>query len=166
MISLTITEVKSFMAKLLAQNTFDHFILKELELSTFINFTINGQLNEAFFTDEELQERGTENRSVLWSEVRTIAFAMIKGNKTPLSLKIVFQLPKLLCEELVQQSGGRLKIDEIGGLYMNVRFEKNELHIITGTAIKTFTLDKTLEQEWDLRVKKLLKEQGIGFEEQ
>ncbi|MBP1755755.1 MAG: hypothetical protein H6Q59_2153 [Firmicutes bacterium] len=166
MISLTITEVKSFMAKLLAQNTFDHFILKELELSTFINFTINGQLNEAFFTDEELQERGTENRSVLWSEVRTIAFAMIKGNKTPLSLKIVFQLPKLLCEELVQQSGGRLKIDEIGGLYMNVRFEKNELHIITGTAIKTFTLDKTLEQEWDLQVKKLLKEQGIGFEEQ
>lgn len=166
MISLTITEVKSFMAKLLTQNTFDNFILKEMELSTFINFTISGQLNEAFFTTEELQERGEHNRSVLWSEVRTIAFSMIKGHKTPLALKIVFQLPRPLCEELVQQSGGRIKSEEVGGLYLNVRFEKNELHIITGTAIKTFTLDKTLEQVWDLRVKQILKEQGISFDEE
>ncbi len=166
MISLTITEVKSFMAKLLAQNTFDNFILKEMELSTFINFTISGQLNEAFFTTEELQERGEHTHSVLWSEVRTIAFSMIKGHKTPLALKIVFQLPRPLCEELVQQSGGRIKSEEVGGLYLNVRFEKNELHIITGTAIKTFTLDKTLEQVWDLRVKQILKEQGIAFEEE
>jgi len=53
----------------------------------------------------------------------------------------------------------------VGGLYLNVRFEKGELRIITGTAIKTFTLDKTLEQEWDIKVKAMLKEQGIIFEE-
>lgn len=166
MISLTITEVKAFMGKLLAQTTFDFFLLKEMELSTFINFNINGQLNDAFFTKEELEERGENQKSVLWSEVRSIAYSMIKGNKTPLTLKIVFQLPRPLCEELVQQSGGRLKSEEVGGLYLNVRFDKNELHIITGTAIKTFTLDKTLEQEWDLRVKRILKEQGIAFEEE
>ena len=165
MISLTITEVKAFMGKLLAHTTFDFFHLKEMELSTFINFTINGQLNEAFFTKEELEERGEKHHSALWSEARGIAYSMIKGNKTPLVLKIVFQLPRPLCEELVQQSGGRLKSEEIGGLFLNIRYEKNELHIITGTAIKTFTLDKTLEQEWDLWVKKLLKEQGIAFEE-
>ena len=165
MISLTITEVKSFMGKLLAQTTFDFFLLKEMELSTFISFTINGQLNEAFYTREELEERGENQHSSLWSEVRSIAYSMIKGNKTPLALKIVFQLPRPLCEELVQQSGGRLKSEEVGGLFLNVRFDKNELHLITGTAIKTFTLDKTLEQEWDLWVKRMLKEQGIAFEE-
>lgn len=166
MISLTITEVKSFMAKLLTQTTFDYLLLKEMELSTFISFTINGQLNDAFFTKEELEERGVNAHTSLWSEVRSIAYSMIKGNKTPLSLKIVFQLPRLLCEELVEQSGGRLKSEEVGGLYLNVRFDKNELHIITGTAIKTFTLDKTLEHEWDLQVKTLLKEQGIAFVEE
>jgi hypothetical protein len=165
MISLTITEVKAFMGKLLAQNTFDFFLLKELELSTFTNFTINGSLNEAFFTKEELEERGEHQRSVLWSEIRSIAYTMIKGNKTPLALKIVFQLPRPLCEELVREAGGRLKLEEVGGLYLNVRFDKNELHLITGSAIKTFTLDKTLEQEWDLWVKRMLKEQGIVFEE-
>jgi hypothetical protein len=164
MISLNIPEVKPFMAKLLTHTTFDLFLLREMELQTFTNFTITGQVNEAFFTKEEMEERG-ENRFVLWSEVRTVAFSMIKGNKTPLSLKIVFQLPLERIEALVQRSGGRLRIEEVGGLYMNVRFDKGELHIITGTAIKTFTMDKTLEQEWDTEVKRLLREQGIVFEE-
>jgi hypothetical protein len=164
MISLNIPEVKPFMAKLLTQTTFDLLLLREMELQTFTNYTITGQFNEAFYTKEELEERG-DKRFILWSDVRSIAFSMIKGNKTPLSLKIVFQLPFDRCEALVGRSGGRLRMEEVGGLYLNVRFDKGELHIITGTAIKTFTLDKTLEQEWDLEVKNLLREQGIIFEE-
>ncbi|MGF7143246.1 hypothetical protein HNQ56_001669 [Anaerotaenia torta] len=165
MISLMITEVKPFMAKLLAQTAFDHFILREMELSTLTNFTIDGQLNEAFLSKEELEERGEHGRNILWSDVRTVVFSMIKGNKTPLSLKIVFQLPRKQSEELLQNLGGRIRAEELGGLYLNIRFEKNALHIITGTAIKTFTLDKTLEQEWDRRVREILKEQAIPFEE-
>lgn len=165
MISLKIAEVKPFMAKLLMNTIFDSFLLREMELQTFTGFTITGQQNDAFFTKEELEERG-ENRSVLWSEVKPIAFSMIKGNKTPLSLKIVFQLPKDSCSGLISRLGGRLRIEEIGGLYLNIRFDKGELRIITGTAIKTFTLDKTLEQEWDAQVRNILKEQGISFEEE
>ncbi len=164
MISLNLPEVKTFMAKLLMSTTFDAFLLKEMELQTFTGFNITGQFNDIFFSKEELEERG-ENKFILWSEVKQIALAMIKGNKTPLSLKIVFQLPKVQCETLVTSLGGRLRFEEVGGLYLNVRFEKGELRIITGTAIKTFTLDKTLEQEWDKSVKGMLKEQGIIFEE-
>lgn len=164
MISLNLPEVKAFMAKLLTNTTFDTFVLREMELQTFTGFQITGQLNEAFFSKEELEERG-ENKYILWSEVRSIAYSMIKGNKTPLTLKIVFQLPKDQCEALVNSLGGRLRLEDVGGLYLNVRFEKGELRIITGTAIKTFTLDKTLEQEWDKMVRSILKEQGIIFEE-
>jgi hypothetical protein len=164
MISLNITEVKPFMAKLLTNTSFDHFLLRELELHTFTYFTISGQLNEEFFTEEELEER-SEKKFIRWGDIRGIVYSMIKGNKTPLSLKIVFQLPTAQSETLVQKTGGRLRIEEVGGLYLNIRFDKGELHIITGTAIKTFTLDKTLEQEWDIEVKHYLKEQGIAFEE-
>lgn len=164
MIMLNILEVKQFMAKLLTQTTFDKLLVRELELSTFTNFTITGQYNEAFFSKEELEEQANR-KFALWSEIRGVAFSMIKGNKTPLSLKIVFQLPEEQCVELVQRSGGKLRLEEIGGLYLNVRFEKGELNIITGTAIKTFSLDKSLEQEWDKEVKALLKDQGIVFEE-
>lgn len=165
MISLKISDIKLFMAKLLASSSFDQFILREMELQTFTVFSISGQFNEDFFTNEELEERKGD-RCVLWSDVRSIAYSMIKGNKTPLALKIIFQLPRQLCEDLVHQFGGKLRMEDIGGLYINLRFEKKELHIITGTAIKTFTLDKTLEQEWDREVRSLLKDQGVAFEEE
>lgn len=164
MISYKITEVKPFMAKLLASTAFDDYILKELELQTFATFTVSGQLHEDFFSKEELEER-KDSKNVLWSEVRPIAFNMIKGNKTPLALKIIFQLPQQQCSELTAASCGKQNDRDLGGLYLNIRFEKGELRIITGTAIKTFTLDKTLEREWDARVGSMLKELCIIFEE-
>jgi hypothetical protein len=90
---------------------------------------------------------------------------MIKGNKSPLSLKVVFQLPADRSVELIERLSGRLRAEDVGGLYINVRYEKGELHIITGTAMKTFTLDKTLEQEWDAQVRDFLRQQGIAFVE-
>jgi hypothetical protein len=162
MISLNIPEVKTFMAKLLTNATFDSLLLCELQLATFTNFTING-FHEAFYTKEELEERG-ESKAALWSEVRPVVYSMIKGNKTPLSLKIVFQLPQDKCAQLVHNAGGKLRPEDVGGLYLNLWYEKAELHIITGAAIKTFTLDKTLEQEWDTEVKNILKNSGIAFE--
>jgi hypothetical protein len=164
MISLNITEVKSFMSKLLMQDVFDFLLLREMELQTFTGFTVSGRLNEDFFSEEELDAR-QEDRSILWSDIRAIVFSMIKGNKAPLSLKIVFQLPKKQSKQLVQKLAGRLSMEELGGLFMNIRFEKGELRMITGTAIKTFTLDKTLEQEWDIEVKNMLQRQGIVYEE-
>lgn len=165
MISLIIPEVKTFMAKLLASDVFDHFYVREMELNTFTNFRISGQFNEAFYSKEELEERGN-CPFARWGELRAIAFSIIKGNKTPLLLKIVFQLPDDKIEELLQKSGEKLRSEHIGGLYINIRFEKNELRIITGTAIKTFTMDKTLEREWDGEVKKYLKLKEIAFEEE
>ncbi len=165
MISLKVAEVKSFMAKLLTNNTFDKFLLREMELQTFTGFSITGQVNESFFSKDELEERG-DVKYIYWAEIRQIAFSMIKGNKTPLSLKLVFQLAKEQCEELIQGLGDKFKREDLGGLFLNVRFEKGELRLITGTAIKTFTLDKSLEHEWDQRVIAFLKGQGIVFEEE
>lgn len=164
MISLKIEDVKSFMAILLTNTLFDEFILKEMEIQTFTNFNISGQFHKSFFSQEELEER-SEKSAALWGEIRGIAFSIIRGNKTPLSMKIVFQLPIGHVIKMIDSLGGKLKIEDVGGLFINVRFEKNELNIITGTAIKTFTLDKTLEQEWDLWVKRFLKAQNIQFEE-
>ena len=165
MISLKIPEVKVFMAKLLTNNAFDFFLLREMQLQTFTNFNISGQLNDNYYTNEELEERGDDS-FVQWSEVRQFAFSIIKGNKPPLSLKIIFQLPKGHCETMIERSGEKLRWEEIGGLFLNVRFEKGELHIITGAAIKTFLLDKTIEQVWDMEVKNILRVQGIVFEEE
>ncbi|NLJ95698.1 MAG: hypothetical protein GX321_00975 [Clostridiales bacterium] len=164
MISLKIEDVKSFMSMLLTNSLFDEFILKEMEIQTFTNFKVSGQFYKDFFSQEEIEDR-IEKAAVLWSEIRGIAFSIIRGNKTPLSMKLVFQLPKEEVYRLVDSMGGRIKLEDVGGLFINVRFEKNELYIITGTAIKTFTLDKTLEQLWDDWVRSFLKIQRITYNE-
>ena len=163
MISLNVLEVKQFMAKLLTNSIFDHFILKDMEIQTFTTYHISGQLNEAFFSKEELKGR-EDKQSVLWSDIKPFAYTMIKGNKTPLQMKIVFQLPKNQSEHIISRLEHTVRIDDIGGMYLNIRFENNKLHLVTGCAIKTFTLDKSLEYEWDQEVKELLKQQGIVFE--
>lgn len=53
--------------------------------------------------------------------------------------------------------------DVVGGLYLNVQYEKQEITCVTGTALTGFSLDRTLEQEWDESVKKWLKKKGIAF---
>ena len=47
---------------------------------------------------------------------------------------------------------------EIGGLYIHVMFEDNSLHIVTGTSINTFTMDKTLDKYWDKTIINFLSE--------
>ena len=150
------------MAKLLTTTAFDGYILKELQLQTFTGFTISGQLNEDFFSKEELEERNGIT-GVFWSEVRQIVYNMIKGSKTPLSLKVIFQLPPQQCLQILETLGGRLKPNDIGGLYLNIKFEKGELSVITGMAIKSFTMDKSLEHEWDEQLGGCLREWGLPF---
>jgi hypothetical protein len=165
MISFYIKEVKPFMAKLLTGGTFDNLVLKSMEIQTFTDFIISGNFNEPYFTKEELSERG-DRHFIPWSDVRGIAYSIIKGNKTPLTLKLVLQLSPSEAIRLVKNRGIGLKEEEVGGLYMNIRFEKGELHIITGVAIKAFTMDRSLEQAWDDSVRQFLAKQDISFDEE
>ena len=49
---------------------------------------------------------------------------------------------------------------------MNLRFEKNEVHLVTGLSMKVFTLDKTLEHAWDQDMKTFLRMHEIAWEEE
>ena len=48
-------------------------------------------------------------------------------------------------------------------LYINIQYENHEMICVTGTSMKQFTLDRTLENEWDENVKKFLKKNGVVF---
>ena len=53
MISLTLTNVKSFMSHLLLKETFDNFSFIEGEIITFNIFRIDGYIQKDFFDSEE-----------------------------------------------------------------------------------------------------------------
>lgn len=164
MISLKILDVKILMSSLLVQNVFDTFLLSELELTTYNQFKISGRLNRSWYSSEELEQLD-ERQYSKWSEIKPFAYQLIKGNKTPTAFKIVFLLPSEEVKELINNMGNSFSASDIDGLFMNLRYEKGVLHIITGTSMKTFTLDKSLEQEWDSKVKMFFRKHEITFEE-
>lgn len=163
MIALNIADIKGFMEKLLLQNVFDNFLLTELEINTFTKFQIQGRLNRSYYSSDEMEQ--LHDRSIAkWSEIRPYAFQIVKGNKTPVSFQIVLQLSEENVEKLLHSSGIPMNPGDVTGLYMHLKFEAGHLTIITGTGVKTFTLDKTLDKEWDEMTKKFLKHHEIVFE--
>lgn len=51
--------------------------------------------------------------------------------------------------------------DQIQGLYLNIRYEDGALYCVTGTSLNFFTMDKTLENEWDKSVAKFMRSHEI-----
>lgn len=164
MISLKVADVKAFMNKLLLQNVFDNFLVSEVEVNTANKYTIVGDLNQGFFSNDEVEALDGRTNST-WGELRPVVFQIIKGNKTPLSFKMVFLLSKSNTVNVLTKSGLPLRPEDIGGLFLNIRFDQNGLYLITGTSMKVFTLDKSLDQVWDRDVKIFLKHHEIPCEE-
>jgi hypothetical protein len=165
MVSLKINDVKAFMSSLLVQNVFDNFLLSELHINTFNHFQITGTLNEDYYSMDELEILEGRKYS-LWSEIKPIAYSLIKGNKLPLTIKMVLLLSPLNTEKVLKKSGVSLNLGDINGLFLNIRFEKESLNLITGISTKNFIMDKTLEHTWDDDLKLFLKHYEIAVEEE
>ncbi|MDO5402336.1 MAG: DUF5721 family protein [Eubacteriales bacterium] len=164
MISLSIKDVKLFMSHLLIKDTFDSFFLSEADISTANNFTINGNINRDFFSNEEFEALENKKYS-LWKMLRPFCFSLIKGNRVPSSMKIIFLLSDSQCNGILSAIDTSLTADDINGLFMNIRYQNGQLSIITGSSIKIFTLDKSIDKAFDQYVCHFLSAAGIAFEE-
>ena len=160
MIGLELTEVKECMAKLLLSEVFDPFYFVEGEIITFSTFTIDGFLKKEFYNKEEIPERDY----ALWKDVREYCFSIIKGKRTPLNFKFVLGLSDSNIEKLLLQQGLDFKPQDVRGLYINLKYDGSKLQCITGTSMKLFTMDKSLEQAWDKMIQKFFTQKEIKFE--
>ena len=75
----------------------------------------------------------------------------------------MFQLSLSRTEEFLEKRQLPVRADQISGLYMNVRYEGGSLYCVTGTSVNYFTMDKTLENEWDDAVKEFLRDNKIPY---
>ena len=156
-----ILDVKPFMAKLLIQNMFDSFLLSEFTMNTFTKFQISGKLNQDFFSKDELEVM-SQRTYTKWQEVKPFAYSIVKGNKTPLSFHITLMLSNEQKASVVKNAGVAIKLEDISGLYIHIKYENTALFIITGLGLNTFTLDKSLETAWDEQVANYLRKNEIA----
>ena len=164
MVSLKVNDVKTFMNKLLIQSVFDNFLVSEVEVVTSNKFTIDGFLQKSYYNSDELEALDGRVYST-WGELRPFVYQIIKGHRTPTSFRMILQLNRLNTEKVVLKGGVPLRVEDVGGLFLNIRFEQNSLVLVTGTSIKVFTLDKSLDQVWDKDMKVFLKYNEILVEE-
>jgi len=161
MLCMKITDVKTFMSHLLLQSTFDNFLLSELDVLTFNSFHINGKLNKSWFDTDELE---TEETYAKWSQIRQHAYQVVKGNKVPASMKLVFYLSAENKERTLKRAGGNWHIEDISQFCLNMKYENGEMYLTTGVAYTIFTMDQSLQEQWDLDLKKFLKYYEIAYE--
>ncbi len=144
---------KNCMSNLLQKETFDRYLFIEGECTTSVTTHMDGYLHRDFF------ETPPEDVYARWQDVRNFFLELVRGKTTPLDLKIVLCLPPSAIAGFLKQKGiSSFRPEEITGMYLNFHFNGEGLTCTTGISTSAFSLDKTLEREWDDYAATILKE--------
>lgn len=162
MIALKVEDIRLFTSSLFIGTVFDGFLVREAEIVTFNTFHINGKVQREYYTDQEIEEKKIGELSS-WDMVKPVCFSLIKGKKLPGSFRIVLQLGAEQTGDFLGERQLSLRTEQISGLYINIRYEEGQLYCVTGTSVNFFTMDKSLDMEWDRAVKEFLKEHKIPY---
>ncbi len=166
MTSLSILNVKEFMNILLRSDAFDSFLLSEGSITTYMSFHLDGHCRTDFFSPEDgpyAQVR--QERYIPFSLARPVCLELIKGRRTPSSFHFVFQLSSENQIKTLASIGSSFLPEDISGMYLNLKYQNQQLTCTTGVSCRVFSLDKSLEHAWDGLVKRFLKAHHIPFEE-
>ena len=159
MVAFKIVDVKDFMNKLLIGEVFDNFLLVSFEISSFAKVTIDGVRNEAWYEDSE-----GLGRYLSWKELRNKVSLLVKGDRIPLTMKAVFRLSETNTEKVAAKLGVNDAVEKDYGLFFNLKFENNEVSIVTGVSVTDFLISKELGNLWDEDLLKFLKYYQIAVE--
>ena len=164
MIAIRIKGQKNFMAKLLATDSFDGFLLEEATIDTYNTFTIDGKVHKEFYEDAAAQENAAPATEFSpWPSIRGICLELIKGKRTPLGFKFVLLLGDEGKLTLFKEKDIDLAPEQVS-FGIIIKYSAGEVQITTGISHKTFTMDKSAEKAWDAFIPSFLDSQGIDFE--
>lgn len=160
MVFFEIENAGEFMNSLFVKEWLDEMELVEGEITTFCNVKIDGRRHRLWYDSTEGETQAL-TEFMTWKEYKQQAFSLVKGKKVPLLFRLVMKLPESRMKGLLEAAGGSFLPEDVSGVYLNIKYEKKQLHVITGVSIGKFSLDKSLEREWDDRVEAALKKQGF-----
>ena len=130
MVSLKVEDIKTFTTQLFVRDTFDRFLVRDVKIVTYNTFSIDGHIKQGYFSEEEKEAQGLKELSA-WEMVRPVCFTLIKGKRLPGSFHILLQLSQKDTIEFLGRAGTSLKEDQVKGLFVNIRYENQNLHCVT-----------------------------------
>ncbi len=78
-----IEDTKECMQKLLKDSIFDEFLCTQFELIGLYKVAIDGQIRMEYLSSDE-KEILEDRKYIKWSDIKTIAYDMIRGTRRPL----------------------------------------------------------------------------------
>ena len=158
MLSLQITDIREFMSQLLTGDTFDRFFLVEAQVTGGYSLTLDGRRNRDFYDPEDPKAR---DPFLSWGELKHLVFAAVRGNRLPLSMKIILALPDSTAAALISRVNSSEPREDIRGMYVNILYSRGSLRLTTGISSTGFSLDRSLEYLFDDSVRNMLKRHDI-----
>ena len=161
--ALKAEDLRAFTQALFLGTVFDRFLLREAEFRTFCTFSVNGAVENGWYSEEELESERVEEYTS-WEKLRPLCFSLIRGKRTPIAFRLDMKLTPGDAEKLVGSvhPGSR---DDSGGFFLNLRFEDGALTVISACAQNTFPPDRALEHAWDEWVQAFFRHHGLAFRE-
>jgi len=149
-----------FMNSLFVKEWLDAMEIVEGEIATFFHIKIDGRRLKGWYDSSE-KETAPAGEFITWKEYKQQAFQMIRGKKAPSVFRLVFKMPSQGLVSLTAAAGGELAPEDVQGVYLNIKYEKKQLTLITGISLAKFSMDKSIEREWDDKVKGELVKRGF-----
>lgn len=156
MIQYTIPSVKDFIQAFLCSELFDAFYLSEGQITTFNTYHIDGHFKKEFFQDLKETDAVPDREYSFWKENRSFCFDLIKGKRVPLQFKFVLLLSPSQLAALLAQENLAFSPADISGCFLNIAYRDGQLTCTSGTALASFSLDKSLEEAWDKSLSQFL----------
>lgn len=152
--------IKNAMNYLLKENTFDFFEVRGVEIITLTKFEISGILDK----DPAGHEAGTEGKAseglerdqnqktlrrnyCTWEELRPYVFNIVKGNRKPRCIKVIFSYPAHLTESFHENASA---------LFLNMIYENDGIIFTTATSQRNFTMERKMDDMWEDYIRTLI----------
>lgn len=160
--AIEISDIKPFMQLLFRSGQLDAYELVSADIRTDMTYSLDGHVNTAFFSTDELDELSLAHRQYLpWAMAKEKVFDIIRGKKTPSMLKLVLRASAPQAESFMNSTNSSLNSNDIDGFFVNILFQDKKLNVICGISYRIFTMDKELESEFSENFITLLRANSI-----
>ena len=160
MIRFSPKKLREFNRHLFAETTFDAFLVPEAHFVTSFRTDFSGKPSEASSADGARENVPSESSCADWAAIRPLALSLVRGTP-PKSFSVVLKLPDDQVEKVLAAAGLSDEAASVSGLYLNIRYAKEELVLTSGCTQKTFSLDKSGEKAWDRYLEVFLSRLGL-----
>lgn len=170
MIQIQVPDSRLLLSHLLSRDTFDSFLLGEATITTYTSFHIDGSWHPAYLTPPAedthpaagtVQAASAHSQEPTWARVRPQIGALVRGGRPPLLLKVVLKLSCRAVQGVLKSASLALTPDQVDGLFLNIVYQSGQVTCTSGSSLKVFSLDKSLDRAWDQMILKFFAGKGI-----